>query len=114
MSADQVKAVAGRCQALKATASTFPKSSYDLEEVLTQLGTGEAIVTVLNEKSAPDTGRVDPSARTPVLDGGNAGHRGGSRFGVRAARGPAQFTAGPARPSSGRSSEPPGVRRNSP
>ncbi|GAA1636058.1 helicase HerA-like domain-containing protein [Catellatospora bangladeshensis] len=40
-------------KALKATASTFPRSGYDLEEVLTQLGTGEAIVTVLNEKGAP-------------------------------------------------------------
>jgi DNA helicase HerA-like ATPase len=40
-------------KALKATASTFPKSGYDLEEVLTQLATGEAIVTVLNEKGAP-------------------------------------------------------------
>jgi len=40
-------------KALKATASTFPKSAYDLEEVLTQLGTGEAIVTVLGEKGAP-------------------------------------------------------------
>ena len=33
--------------------STYPKSGYDLEEVLTQLGTGEAIVTVMNEKGAP-------------------------------------------------------------
>ena len=40
-------------KALKATASTFPHSAYDLEEVLTQLGTGEAIVTVLSEKGAP-------------------------------------------------------------
>jgi uncharacterized protein len=40
-------------KALKATASTFPRSEYDLEEVLTQLGTGEAIVTVLNERGAP-------------------------------------------------------------
>ncbi|WP_027342862.1 helicase HerA-like domain-containing protein [Hamadaea tsunoensis] len=40
-------------KALKATASTFPKSGYDLEELLTQLGTGEAVVTVLNEKGAP-------------------------------------------------------------
>jgi DNA helicase HerA-like ATPase len=40
-------------KALKATVSTFPKSSYDLEEVLTQLGTGEAVVTVLSEKGAP-------------------------------------------------------------
>jgi DNA helicase HerA-like ATPase len=40
-------------KALKATVSTFPNSSYDLEEVLTQLGTGEAIVTVLSERGAP-------------------------------------------------------------
>ncbi|MGW0659333.1 helicase HerA-like domain-containing protein [Streptodolium elevatio] len=40
-------------KALKATVSTFPKSSYDLEEVLTQMGTGEAVVTVLSEKGAP-------------------------------------------------------------
>jgi uncharacterized protein len=40
-------------KALKATASTFPNSSYDLEEVLTQLGIGEAIVTVLSENGAP-------------------------------------------------------------
>ncbi len=40
-------------KALKATASTFPKTTYDLEELLTQLGTGEAIITVLNEKGAP-------------------------------------------------------------
>jgi DNA helicase HerA-like ATPase len=40
-------------KALKATVSTFPKSSYDLAEVLTQMGTGEAAVTVLSEKGAP-------------------------------------------------------------
>src|SRR6185437_8602261 len=40
-------------RALKATVSTFPSSSYDLGEVLTQLGIGEAIVTVMNEKGAP-------------------------------------------------------------
>ncbi|GLH95236.1 helicase HerA-like domain-containing protein [Phytohabitans aurantiacus] len=40
-------------KALKATASTFPHSAYDLEEALTQLGTGEAMVTVLSEKGAP-------------------------------------------------------------
>ncbi|WP_117214528.1 helicase HerA-like domain-containing protein [Allorhizocola rhizosphaerae] len=40
-------------KALKATASTFPKTQYDLDEVLTQLGTGEAVITVLNEKGAP-------------------------------------------------------------
>ncbi|MEU9042574.1 MULTISPECIES: helicase HerA-like domain-containing protein [unclassified Kitasatospora] len=40
-------------KALKATVSTFPHSSYDLGEVLTSLGTGEAVVTVLSEKGAP-------------------------------------------------------------
>ncbi|WP_433013733.1 helicase HerA-like domain-containing protein [Kribbella sp. CA-294648] len=40
-------------KALKATVSTFPNSSYDLAEVLTQLGIGEAVVTVMNEKGAP-------------------------------------------------------------
>jgi DNA helicase HerA-like ATPase len=40
-------------KALKATVSTFPDSSYDLAKVLTELGIGEAIVTVMNEKGAP-------------------------------------------------------------
>jgi uncharacterized protein len=40
-------------KALKATASTFPNSSYDLEEVLTQLGIGEAVVTVLSDRGSP-------------------------------------------------------------
>ncbi|GAB2562817.1 helicase HerA-like domain-containing protein [Kribbella endophytica] len=40
-------------KALKATVSTFPNSSYELAEVLTQLGIGEAVVTVMNEKGAP-------------------------------------------------------------
>ncbi len=40
-------------KALKATVSTYPNSGYDLAEVLTQLATGEAIVTVMNEKGAP-------------------------------------------------------------
>ncbi|CAL8978788.1 hypothetical protein CELL_02968 [Cellulomonas sp. T2.31MG-18] len=39
--------------ALRAAARTYPTSSYDLEQVLTQLGTGEAIVTVLGETGAP-------------------------------------------------------------
>ncbi|ANS79909.1 ATPase component BioM of energizing module of biotin ECF transporter [Serinicoccus hydrothermalis] len=46
-------------KALKATVSTFPTSDYDLEEVLTSLRTGEAVVTVLSEKGAPT-----PVART--------------------------------------------------
>ncbi len=40
-------------KSLKATVSTYPNSNYDLEEVLTQLATGEAVVTVMNEKGAP-------------------------------------------------------------
>ncbi|MFC9325170.1 helicase HerA-like domain-containing protein [Kitasatospora sp. NPDC057015] len=40
-------------KALKATVSTFPRSGYDLGEVLTSLGTGEAVVTVLSESGAP-------------------------------------------------------------
>ncbi|MFE1546642.1 helicase HerA-like domain-containing protein [Streptomyces sp. NPDC058718] len=40
-------------KALKATVRTFPNSAYDLEEVLTGLGTGEAVITVLSEKGAP-------------------------------------------------------------
>ncbi len=40
-------------KALKATVSTYPKSGYDLGEVLQNLGTGEAIVTVMNEKGVP-------------------------------------------------------------
>ncbi|MER6197791.1 helicase HerA-like domain-containing protein [Streptomyces sp. NPDC001586] len=40
-------------KALKATVKTFPNSAYDLEELLTGLGTGEAVITVLSEKGAP-------------------------------------------------------------
>jgi DNA helicase HerA-like ATPase len=40
-------------KALRATVSTYPTSDYDLGAVLTSLGTGEAIVTVMNEKGAP-------------------------------------------------------------
>jgi DNA helicase HerA-like ATPase len=40
-------------RALKATVSTYPKSGYDLGDVLTTLATGEAIVTVMNEDGAP-------------------------------------------------------------
>ncbi len=40
-------------KALKSTVSTYPVSGYDLGEVLTSLSTGEAIVTVMNEKGAP-------------------------------------------------------------
>jgi len=40
-------------KALKSTVSTYPTSGYKLGEVLTSLATGEAIITVMNEKGAP-------------------------------------------------------------
>ncbi len=39
--------------ALRQTVRTYPRSGYDLEEVLTSLGIGEAIVTVMDERGAP-------------------------------------------------------------
>jgi DNA helicase HerA-like ATPase len=39
---------------LKATASTFPESEfYDVKDLLTKLGIGEALVTVLDERGVP-------------------------------------------------------------
>jgi uncharacterized protein len=40
-------------KALKAAVSTYPKSTYDLEELLTTLAIGEAVVTVLTERGSP-------------------------------------------------------------
>jgi hypothetical protein len=41
-------------KALKAAVTTYPNTAdYDLEEALTQLGTGEAVVTILSERGAP-------------------------------------------------------------
>jgi len=41
-------------KALKATVNTYPNSAYDdLGEVITSLGIGEAVVTVMNERGAP-------------------------------------------------------------
>ncbi len=41
-------------KALKAAVTTYPKTTdYDLEEDLTQLGTGEAMITILSERGAP-------------------------------------------------------------
>ena len=41
-------------KALKATVNTYPNSAYDdLGQVITSLGIGEAIVTVMNERGAP-------------------------------------------------------------
>ena len=41
-------------KALRASVQTYPRSDfYDLEELLTQLGTGEAAVTILSESGVP-------------------------------------------------------------
>src|SRR4029453_1813139 len=41
-------------KALRKTVSTFPESDdYDVAEMLTSLGTGEAAVTVLSERGSP-------------------------------------------------------------
>ncbi|MFC9625707.1 helicase HerA-like domain-containing protein [Streptomyces sp. NPDC056930] len=40
-------------KALRSTVKTFPNSPYDLEELLTRLGIGEAVITVLSEEGAP-------------------------------------------------------------
>ncbi|MGO4255162.1 helicase HerA-like domain-containing protein [Marmoricola sp. RAF53] len=68
-------------KALKATVNTYPTSGYaDLGAVLTSLGIGEAVVTVMNEKGAPTPvawtrlrapeslmGAADPAAMTQAV-----------------------------------------------
>ena len=68
-------------KALKATVSTFPTSKiYDLGELLTTLGIGEAVVTVLSERGTPSPvvwtmlrppsslmAQVDPAVRSAIL-----------------------------------------------
>jgi DNA helicase HerA-like ATPase len=59
-------------KALKATVRTFPKTShYDLEETLTSLGIGEAVVTVLNTRGQPTpvmaTRLIPPASRMAPL-----------------------------------------------
>jgi DNA double-strand break repair helicase HerA and related ATPase len=61
-------------KALKATVSTFPRSKYyDLGEVLTQLGIGEAAVTILSESGVPTpvaaTRLRPPMSRMAPTDG---------------------------------------------
>lgn len=53
-------------KALKETIKTFPRSDYyDMEQQFTQLGTGQAFITVLNEKGIP-TETVVTHLRPPV------------------------------------------------
>ena len=58
--------------ALRATVRTFPKTEfYDLEETLTSLGIGEAVVTVLDSRGTPTpvvaTRLIPPSSRMAPL-----------------------------------------------
>jgi len=58
--------------ALKATVRTFPKTSfYDLQQTLTSLGIGEAVVTVLNASGSPTpvvaTRLIPPASRMAPL-----------------------------------------------
>jgi hypothetical protein len=61
-------------KALKAAARTFPKTKfYDIEETLTTLGIGEALVTVLSPNGVPTppfaTRLIPPSSRMgPLTD----------------------------------------------
>ncbi len=61
-------------KALKAAARTYPKTPYyDIEETLTTLGTGEALVTVLRPNGAPTppfaTRMIPPASRmSPLAD----------------------------------------------
>jgi DNA helicase HerA-like ATPase len=70
-------------KALKATVNTYPTSAYDdLGEVITSLGIGEAVVTVMNERGAPTPvawtrlrapeslmGPADPAEMTATVTG---------------------------------------------
>ena len=98
--------------ALTKAVRTFPKTTdYDLAELLTQLGTGEAVVTVLSDRGAPTpvawTRLVPPQASMGQLDpaaqkAGGRGlaaerevrHRRRPQLGLRDARGQARPAAG--------------------
>ena len=66
-------------KALKATVNTYPSSAYDdLGEVITSLGIGEAVVTVMNERGAPTPVawtrlRAPESLMAPADAGGDGG-----------------------------------------
>src|SRR5687768_3573963 len=70
-------------KALRAAARTFPKTDfYDIEETLTTLGTGEALVTVLAPSGVPTppfaTRLIPPSSRMSPLTEGEMQQRLGS------------------------------------
>ena len=70
-------------KALKATVNTYPNSAYDdLGEVITSLGIGEAVVTVMNERGAPTPVawtrlRAPESLMDAARDVDDGGHRQG-------------------------------------
>jgi len=60
-------------EALRQTVKTYPKSEfYEIDQVLTQLGTGQALITVLNDKGIPTevvaTHLIPPRASMEPLD----------------------------------------------
>jgi hypothetical protein len=60
-------------KALKAAVTTYPKTDdYDLEEAMTSLGIGEAMITILDEKGTP-TPVVWTRLRPPTSRIGDAG-----------------------------------------
>jgi len=71
-------------KALKAAVTTYPDTDdYDLEEDLTQLGTGEAMVTILSERGAPTpvvwTKLLPPTSQMAAIgDEAVAAHAGAS------------------------------------
>ena len=78
-------------KALSATVKTFPKSSfYDLEALLTQMGIGEAAITILDEKGVPTPvvhtklpgprSRMDPA---DDIDGAAAASPLNAKYGTR-------------------------------
>src|SRR6185369_4676187 len=75
-------------KALKAAARTFPKTPfYDVEETLTSLGIGEALVTVLNANGSPTmpfaTRMIPPASRMGPLTDAELAHRIGSSAQVK-------------------------------
>ena len=73
-------------KALKAAASTYPTSDfYDVEELLTSMGIGEAAVTILSEDGVP-TPVVHTRLRAPASRMGPADDVEGTAEGVAAVR----------------------------
>ena len=107
-------------KALRATVRTFPKSdAYDLEELLTQLGTGEAAVTILSESGVP-TPVVHTRMRAPLSRMGPADDVAGAatasplfaKYGTRLdSQSAREMLATPARPSCAGRAAPPRADR---